>query len=76
MSMTVTGGCPPSVKCRKCREMVPYVAERYSFGVYAGKFCDNCCYKYRDHCGLDQPQGSPDDLDEPYDPDWPTDLVD
>jgi hypothetical protein len=42
------------------------VEERYSFGVYAGIFCRECCLKYQDHCGIDQPQGSPNDLDEQY----------
>ncbi len=27
--------------------------EQYSFGIYAGKMCDECAYeKYADHCGL------------------------
>jgi hypothetical protein len=63
-------------KCPRCKKTVPVgqVYERYSFGVYAGRFCDGCCSGYRDRCGLDGLQGDPRDLDEPYDPDWPTDL--
>jgi hypothetical protein len=73
--MAEAGGClQASVKCPKCKEQVPYIAERFSFGVYAGRFCDECCSRYRDNCGLNEPQGNPADLDEPYDPDWPTDL--
>lgn len=53
-------------KCPVCGVPCDYIEERYSFGVYAGMFCDKCCYRYRDHCGIDQPQGSPNDLDEPY----------
>ena len=59
--------------CPKCSEQA-IITERYSFGVYAGRFCDNCCSRYRDNCGLDQSQGNPADLDEQYDPDWQTDL--
>jgi hypothetical protein len=40
--------------------------ERYSYGVYAGRLCLECCRSYRDNCGVGQPQGSPNDLDEPY----------
>lgn len=62
--MSKTAACP------RCKDQVPVgsISERYSFTVYAGKFCENCCLGYRDHCGLDQPQGNPDDLDEPLEP--------
>lgn len=56
--------------CFGCGEMRPDVERRYSFGVYAGALCIPCCTKYRDNCGLDQPQGSPADLDEPYEADY------
>jgi len=52
-------------RCRKCVSTED-VEERYSFGVYAGILCKECCYGYRDHCGIDQEQGSPNNLDEPY----------
>ena len=52
-------------ECSRCHS-TKYVEERYSFGVYAGVLCIDCCTMYRDHCGVDQPQGSPNDLDEPY----------
>ena len=57
-------------KCGKCRKTVPAreIQERYSFGVYAGKFCDACCNRYRDRCGMDGAQGNPNDLDEPLEP--------
>jgi hypothetical protein len=56
--------------CPKCKNQVPAgtIVERRSFTVYAGKFCENCCRGYRDHCGLDQPQGDPAILDEPLEP--------
>lgn len=55
--------------CPRCKKKKPNAnQERYSFGVYAGRFCDDCCLTYRDHCGLDQPQGNPSDLDEPLEP--------
>lgn len=55
--------------CPKCRSHVPQgdVTQRYSFGVYAGKLCTECCYTYRDACGLEGGQGDPADLDEPLD---------
>ena len=52
--------------CGYCQEIRDDVEVRYSFGVYAGKMCTDCCHGYRDNCGLDQPQGSPQDLDEQY----------
>lgn len=57
-----------SINCPRCNKKVPHyeVHERYSFGVYAGKFCNDCCAGYRDNCGLDQAQGNPADLDEDY----------
>lgn len=61
-------------ECPRCEQQVPQseVGERYSFTVYAGRFCDDCCFDYRDRCGLDGPQGNPQDLDEPLEPepDW------
>jgi len=53
-------------KCPRCRKQVPLgqVYERYSYGIYAGKFCDSCCGGYRDNCG----GGDPNDLDEPIEP--------
>ena len=57
-------------ECPHCHEMKDDIQERYSFGVYAGKFCRDCCKRFRDHCGIDQPQGSPNDLDEQYEEDY------
>lgn len=56
--------------CRRCNEVVPMgqPRERYSIGVYAGKFCDQCCYGYIDHCGLDMPMGTQADVDESVEP--------
>lgn len=55
--------------CSKCGKHDPEnVQERFSFGVYAGRLCSDCCIDYRDHCGIDQPQGDPSNLDEPLDP--------
>ena len=50
--------------CFGCAQERDDVEERYSFGVYAGKLCVPCCMKYRDHCGIDQDQGLPSDLEE------------
>jgi len=57
-------------RCPVCGEPCDYIEERYSFGVYAGMFCDECCKRYRDHCGINQPQGNPNDLDEQYEEDY------
>ena len=55
--------------CPKCEKVDPDVCERYSFGVYAGRMCEDCAYNgYRDHCGLEGAQGSQADLDEPIEP--------
>lgn len=50
--------------CTKCGQYKPgQVKGRYSFGVYAGRLCKACCKGYRDHCGIDQQQGSPSELE-------------
>jgi hypothetical protein len=49
--------------CSKCGE-TEGVEKRWSFGYYAGRLCRECCFSYRDHCGLDQEMGHPSDLDE------------
>ena len=47
------------------------VEERYSYGVYAGKLCTKCCYRYRDHCGVDDDeQGSPNEMIESGETYW------
>ena len=63
--------------CRRCGQEKPdgEVRERYSFGVYAGRLCVDCCYGYVDHCGIDQPQGTPEDYDGQYWEDDPSDLL-
>lgn len=59
------------MRCTSCGRERNDVEERYSFGIYAGRLCEDCCYKYRDHCGIDQPQGNPyTDLDEQVDEDY------
>ena len=53
--------------CNKCYQrdtLANPVDERYSYGIYAGNFCSECCYGFMDHCGIDQPQGSVQDLDD------------
>ena len=50
--------------CTSCSEERNDVERRWSFGFYAGRLCEKCCRKYRDHCGLDSPQGSVEDTDE------------
>lgn len=58
----------PQKKCPKCRELKPsrQIQHRDSYHVYAGYFCEECCYGYRDRCGLGGHQGNPSDLDETY----------
>lgn len=46
------------------------VESRYSYGIYAGRLCRECCYGYRDHCGIDQEQGNPYTLEEQIDEDY------
>jgi hypothetical protein len=50
------------VNCTSCG--APDAEPRYSFGIYAGRLCVKCCSKFRDNCGLGQPQGDPTTLDE------------
>lgn len=58
-------------ECPKCHEERNDIAERYSYGIYAGKFCEDCCSTYRDNCGLNGEQGDPyTDLDEQIDDDY------
>lgn len=55
--------------CPRCGRKSSTIDEQYSFGVYAGVFCRDCCRGYRDDCGHGpEGQGNPADLDEPYDP--------
>ena len=58
----------PQKKCPKCRELKPsrQIQHRDSYHVYAGYFCEECCYGYRDRCGLGGHQGNPSDLEEAY----------
>jgi len=57
----ITGGEPV---CTSCGEPKEDVQERYSFGMYAGRLCTECCSKYRDNCGIGESQGRVEDLDE------------
>ena len=34
------------------------VDKRYSFGIYAGRLCETCCFIFKDHCGIGQKQGT------------------
>jgi len=52
-------------ECTKCGS-TKNVDARYSFGAYAGRLCLKCCGKYRDKCGVGQPEGDHRELDEPY----------
>ena len=51
-------------KCTRCGKLSSDVEPRVSFGYSAGNLCVNCCYVYRDQCGLDRPEGHPSELDE------------
>ena len=55
-----------NTECNSCQEPREDIEERYSFGVYAGKFCEDCCSKYVDRCGLDGEQGRPEDYEGTY----------
>ena len=55
--------------CSQCGKEDTSVETRYSFGIYAGRLCDECALTYRDHCGMDQAQGDPYTLDEQIDSD-------
>ena len=50
--------------CSKCGTENSDIEERYSFGIYAGNLCTACAMKYRDHCGIDQPQGTRQELED------------
>lgn len=58
--------------CKTCRLNRPCpcgsgkeVDEQYSYGIYAGLFCIDCCATYSDNCGhRPEGQGSQADLDE------------
>ena len=40
-------------KCSRCGEEKDDVDRRFSYGFYAGMYCDKCAYEaYADHCGL------------------------
>jgi len=55
-------------QCQSCKKIDPTnVDVRYSFGVYAGRYCVQCAKaKYRDQCGLgdDGRQGTPNEYEE------------
>lgn len=51
------------LRCSRCGEKKNDIEERYSYGIYAGRLCVNCCSGYRDNCGLDQPQGDQRELE-------------
>ena len=52
------------MRCTSCGQVRDDVEERYSYGVYAGRRCVECCGKFRDRCGLDGEQGDPRELEE------------
>jgi len=53
------------ITCTGCGQERDDVEQRYSFGYYAGRMCEECAYtKYRDHCGLGGRMGDPTELDE------------
>lgn len=54
--------------CPGCGKEKPNVKERYSFGIYAGNLCVDCCGRYKDRCGLGGRQGNQNDLEERIDP--------
>ena len=57
--------------CTGCGKVSDEVEPRHSFGEYAGRLCRGCCRSYRDHCGVDQPQGDPRELHEFEAGGWP-----
>jgi len=38
--------------CGGCGKTSDDVEERYSFGIYAGRYCVPCCSTFADHCGV------------------------
>jgi hypothetical protein len=55
--------------CPRCEKREAF--EQYSFGVYAGRLCDECAYDgFTDHCGIGCPMGTQADIDEPIEPDY------
>ncbi len=43
--------------CPRCGKPKPDVEERWSSGVYVGKFCAECWRSDRDNCEIDQGPG-------------------
>jgi hypothetical protein len=50
--------------CTSCGKEDDTVERRYSCGIYAGRLCEECAMKYRDHCGIDREQCAVEELDE------------
>ena len=51
--------------CHGCGQFKDDVEERYSFSYYAGRYCVDCAKaKFRDGCGIDMPEGNPQELDD------------
>jgi hypothetical protein len=50
--------------CSRCGLNKPSVSVKHSYGIYAGRLCDDCARAgYRDACGLDGEQGSQAELE-------------
>jgi hypothetical protein len=57
--------------CSRCGFDKPSVSIKYSYGIYAGRYCDECAIAgFNDGCGLvDGQQGNPYELGECVDED-------
>ena len=65
MALELDGPAPEMIECTSCGQLRNDVEERYSFGYYAGRMCVECATtKFRDGCGIDQPEGDPRELDD------------
>jgi len=71
--MKTTCDCQGDERCRTCIFNKPCICgsgkdvdEHYSFGAYAGKFCDDCARNnWADQCGLGPAgQGDPNAVDD------------
>jgi hypothetical protein len=64
--------------CPRCQQKKDDIDEQYSYGVYAGVMCTDCAIRgFNDACGhRPEGQGDPNELDEPYWEEDPSDLTD
>ena len=66
------GRCHHKYHCAVCGDGDRYMAEYYSFGVYAGRYCSDQCWKNSGYVDADDPDSDFDPMDagESMDPDY------